>query len=145
MAGGMEAGLKTGSGGIGRLLRDQLRNIAPFVTLIVLVSFFSIAAPSFATIGNLENILQQVSVTAMIAVGLTFVILTAEIDLSVGRDRQRDRHRADVLHRAARLRQHRQYAVAGRRRDRAGAGRLLRSWPRSPRSASRASASPRSS
>ena len=68
----------------GRMFRNQLRNIAPFATLLVLVSFFSIAAPTFATLGNLENILQQVSVTAIIAVGLTFVILTAEIDLSVG-------------------------------------------------------------
>ena len=64
-------------------LRDQLRNIAPFITLLFLVVFFSIASPSFATLDNLENILQQVSVTAIIAVGLTFVILTAEIDLSV--------------------------------------------------------------
>jgi ribose transport system permease protein len=69
---------------LGRLLRDQLRNIAPFATLIILVGFFSFAAPAFATLGNLQNILQQVSVTGMIAVGLTFVILTAEIDLSVG-------------------------------------------------------------
>ena len=69
---------------LGRLMRDQLRNVAPFATLILLVGFFSIAAPSFATLGNLENILQQVSVTGIIAVGLTFVILTAEIDLSVG-------------------------------------------------------------
>jgi ribose transport system permease protein len=69
---------------LGRIFRDQMRNIAPFATLLILVSFFTIAAPSFATIGNLENILQQVSVTAIIAVGLTFVILTAEIDLSVG-------------------------------------------------------------
>ena len=65
-------------------LRDQLRNIAPFITLIALVGFFSIASPSFASLANLVNILQQVSVTAIIAVGLTFVILTAEIDLSVG-------------------------------------------------------------
>jgi ribose transport system permease protein len=65
----------------GRMFRNQLRNIAPFATLLVLVAFFSIAAPAFATLGNLENILQQVSVTAIIAVGLTFVILTAEIDL----------------------------------------------------------------
>ena len=69
---------------LGDFLRDQLRNIAPFITLIVLVGFFSIASPSFATLGNLENILQQVSITAIMAVGLTFVILTAEIDLSVG-------------------------------------------------------------
>jgi ribose transport system permease protein len=69
---------------LARTLRDQLRNIAPFATLLILVGFFTIAAPSFATLGNLENILQQVSITAIIAVGLTFVILTAEIDLSVG-------------------------------------------------------------
>ena len=65
-------------------LHNQLRNIAPFITLLALVLFFSIASPSFATLDNLENILQQVSVTGIIAVGLTFVILTAEIDLSVG-------------------------------------------------------------
>ncbi|MBV9218209.1 MAG: ABC transporter permease [Methylobacteriaceae bacterium] len=64
-------------------LRNQLRNIAPFITLLFLVLFFSVASPTFATVGNLANILQQVSVTAIIAVGLTFVILTAEIDLSV--------------------------------------------------------------
>ena len=63
---------------LGDFLRDQLRNIAPFITLLSLVVFFSIASPSFASLGNLENILQQVSVTAIIAVGLTFVILTAE-------------------------------------------------------------------
>ena len=79
-----ELGAKATGFDLGRLLRDQLRNIAPFATLILLVGFFSFAAPAFATLGNLENILQQVSVTAMIAVGLTFVILTAEIDLSVG-------------------------------------------------------------
>jgi ribose transport system permease protein len=79
-----DLGAKASGLDLGRVLRDQLRNIAPFATLILLVGFFSLAAPSFATLGNLENILQQVSVTAMIAVGLTFVILTAEIDLSVG-------------------------------------------------------------
>src|SRR5471032_3142189 len=68
---------------LGDFLRDQLRNIAPFITLLFLVIFFSVASPSFATLANLENILQQVSVTGIIAVGLTFVILTAEIDLSV--------------------------------------------------------------
>src|SRR5918995_4980985 len=64
-------------------LRGQLRNIAPFATLLALVAFFSIASPSFATLDNAGNILTQVSVTAIIAVGLTFVILCAEIDLSV--------------------------------------------------------------
>ncbi|MCB9945885.1 MAG: ABC transporter permease [Geminicoccaceae bacterium] len=40
-------------------------------------------SPSFATMDNVSNILRQVSITAIIATGLTFVILTAEIDLSV--------------------------------------------------------------
>jgi ribose transport system permease protein len=64
-------------------LRNQLRNIAPFLTLLFLVIFFSVASPSFSTLDNVSNIFQQVSVTAIIAVGLTFVILTSEIDLSV--------------------------------------------------------------
>jgi ribose transport system permease protein len=64
-------------------LHAQMRNIAPFATLLFLLVFFAVASPSFATIGNAWNILTQVSVTAIIAVGLTFVILCAEIDLSV--------------------------------------------------------------
>jgi ribose transport system permease protein len=63
-------------------LKERMRNIAPFLTLLFLVVFFSIASPSFATIDNVGNILTQVSVTAIFAVGLTFVILCAEIDLS---------------------------------------------------------------
>ncbi|HEX3346546.1 MAG TPA: ABC transporter permease [Acetobacteraceae bacterium] len=69
--------------GVAELLRGQLRNIAPFATLLALVVFFTVASPSFATLGNLQNVLTQVSVTGIIAVGLTFVILCAEIDLSV--------------------------------------------------------------
>jgi ribose transport system permease protein len=64
-------------------LRGQLRNIAPFATLLVLIALFSAASPSFATFDNVANIAQQISVTGIIAVGLTFVILCAEIDLSV--------------------------------------------------------------
>lgn len=61
----------------------RLTNIAPFVTLIFLVVIFSAMAPSFMTLDNFSSILRQISITAIIAVGLTFVILTAEIDLSV--------------------------------------------------------------
>ena len=69
--------------GLGAVLRSQMRNIAPLITLICLVVFFSVASSSFATLDNVGNILTQVSVTGIIAVGLTFVILCAEIDLSV--------------------------------------------------------------
>jgi ribose transport system permease protein len=64
-------------------LRNQMRNIAPFATLIVLVAFFSFASPSFLAVNNVANILTQISVSGIIAVGLTFVILCAEIDLSI--------------------------------------------------------------
>ena len=64
-------------------LRGRLRNVAPFATLLFLVAFFCLVSPSFASLGNLTNILTQISVTGIIAVGLTFVILCAEIDLSV--------------------------------------------------------------
>src|SRR5688572_2809869 len=67
---------------VGAWLKSRMRNIAPFATLLFLIVFFSFASPSFATLDNVGNILTQVSVTAMIAVGLTFVILCAEIDLS---------------------------------------------------------------
>ncbi len=60
----------------------HLRNIAPLVTLIFLVAVFAIMSPSFVSMGNLGNILRQISVTAIMASGLTFVILCAEIDLS---------------------------------------------------------------
>src|SRR5204863_1428664 len=69
--------------GVRSFLRSQMRNIAPFLTLICLTAFFAAASPSFATLDNLGNILTQVSVTGIIAVGLTFVILCAEIDLSI--------------------------------------------------------------
>lgn len=64
-------------------LRSQLRNIAPFATLIALIVLFSLASPSFTSPDNVANILRQVSVTGIIATGLTFVILCGEIDLSV--------------------------------------------------------------
>src|SRR6476660_27143 len=68
---------------VGTFLRSQMRNIAPFLTLICLFGFFAAASPSFATLDNFGNILTQISVTGIIAVGLTFVILCAEIDLSI--------------------------------------------------------------
>jgi ribose transport system permease protein len=71
------------SGGLRRFLSDQMRNIAPLFTLIALVVFFATQSPSFLTFDNMMNILSQASITGIIAVGLTFVILTAEIDLSV--------------------------------------------------------------
>ena len=71
------------AGGVKDWMIGRLTAIAPLITLIFLVVVFSLMSPSFLTVDNFANVLRQVSITAIMAVGLTFVILTAEIDLSV--------------------------------------------------------------
>lgn len=57
---------------------------APLIFLILLMAVFTLAEPRFLTPVNLFNIARQVSVTGLLAIGMTFVILTAGIDLSIG-------------------------------------------------------------
>lgn len=52
--------------------------------LVVLGAIIAILSPDFLTLSNLMNILNQVSLNGLVAVGMTFVILTGGIDLSVG-------------------------------------------------------------
>ncbi|CDG88660.1 ribose ABC transporter permease [Xenorhabdus bovienii] len=59
----------------------EQKSLIALLILIVVVSFLS---PNFFTLNNLFNILQQTSVNAIMAVGMTLVILTSGIDLSVG-------------------------------------------------------------
>ena len=54
------------------------------LALIVLIIIVSILSPSFLSITNLMNLMRQVSTNALIAFGMTFVIITGGIDLSVG-------------------------------------------------------------
>ncbi len=62
-----------------------LGQFAPLVFLVVLIIIFAVATEGrFLNPLNLFNVLRQVSVTGMIAIGMTFVILTGGIDLSVG-------------------------------------------------------------
>ncbi len=56
----------------------------PLVGLIVVSIVMAFSSDSFLSYGNVTNILRQVSINALIAVGMTFVILTGGIDLSVG-------------------------------------------------------------
>ncbi|MCG6396271.1 ribose ABC transporter permease, partial [Vibrio alginolyticus] len=51
---------------------------------LILIVIVSMISPNFFTLNNLFNILQQTSVNAIMAVGMTLVILTSGIDLSVG-------------------------------------------------------------
>ena len=52
--------------------------------LLVLVIAFALLEPKFIHPLNLMNVLRQVSISGLVAIGMTFVILTAGIDLSVG-------------------------------------------------------------
>ena len=56
----------------------------PFIGLIALCIFLSFATDSFLSVRNFLNILDQISVLGIMAVGMTFVILIAGIDLAVG-------------------------------------------------------------
>jgi ribose transport system permease protein len=59
-------------------------DLAPLVILAVLAAVFGALSPRFLTADNLINILVQSSSAAVVAVGMTFVLLTGGIDLSVG-------------------------------------------------------------
>src|SRR5699024_6203071 len=52
--------------------------------LILIMIILGVLSSSFFTLDNILNLLRQVSINALIAFGMTFVILTAGIDLSVG-------------------------------------------------------------
>jgi inositol transport system permease protein len=68
----------------GRNLFRILKQFGPLLFLIVLMAIFTALKPSFIDPINVFNILRQISITGLIALGMTFVILTAGIDLSVG-------------------------------------------------------------
>src|SRR5688572_2312856 len=61
-----------------------LARFAPLIFLLVLMAAFTIVEPRFLSSINLLNVMRQVSITGLLAIGMTFVILTAGIDLSVG-------------------------------------------------------------
>jgi ribose transport system permease protein len=67
------------------LLRsDTMQRLLAFAALILLVIVFSIASPFFFQFDNLVGILLATAVNGVLALGVTFVIITAGIDLSIG-------------------------------------------------------------
>ncbi|USD64446.1 ribose ABC transporter permease [Vibrio sp. SCSIO 43136] len=67
-----------------KLNKEWLIEQKSLIALIFLIAVVSFLNPNFFTVDNILNILRQTSVNAIIAVGMTLVILTAGIDLSVG-------------------------------------------------------------
>ncbi|MCR8744893.1 ribose ABC transporter permease [Romboutsia lituseburensis] len=65
-------------------IKELLVKYKSLVGLVLLVAVVSILSPSFLSSKNIFNILRQTSINAIIAAGMTFVILTGGIDLSVG-------------------------------------------------------------
>ncbi len=63
---------------------EVLGRFAPVIFLLLIVVVLSILEPGFRTERNMWNVIRQVSFIGILAVGMTFVIMTAGIDLSVG-------------------------------------------------------------
>src|ERR1700729_995311 len=57
---------------------------APLIFLVALMVLFALLQPRFLSSINLFNVMRQVSITGLLAIGMTFVILTAGIGLSIG-------------------------------------------------------------
>lgn len=76
-------GFAARTGGVITWARRRARDLAPFVTLMVLLIFFSVATDSFLNFVNFRNILAQVATLAIVSTGVTFVLLCGEIDLSI--------------------------------------------------------------
>ena len=67
-----------------RLSVTRLRDMGVFLALLFFVAIFAILSPRFLTFDNFINVSRQISANVIIGCGLTFVIITAGIDLSVG-------------------------------------------------------------
>lgn len=65
-------------------LKNILFKYISLIGLLVLCIIIAVISPRFLTVSNVLNVLTQVSVNAILAIGMSFVIITGGIDLSVG-------------------------------------------------------------
>ena len=63
--------------------RDKITKLSPAIVLLGLTAAFSVAAPGFFSVANAMTILGQIATPLVLALGLTFVVLTGSIDLSI--------------------------------------------------------------
>jgi D-xylose transport system permease protein len=87
--GGVAAQLRTlgkeaRGGFLGRVLRGDLGNLQVFIALAIIWVIFQLANDRFLSAVNLTNLMLQVTAIAIISIGVVFVLLLGEIDLSVG-------------------------------------------------------------
>src|SRR5439155_1184610 len=68
-----------------RIVRsDAVQRLLAFAALIVIIIVFSLASPNFLQFDNVVGILLATTVNGVLALGVTFVIVTGGIDLSIG-------------------------------------------------------------
>lgn len=67
-----------------KINKALLMRLAPLFSLVLLVLFFSFSSPFFFNTENIMTIALQTAVIGIMAIGVTFVIITAGIDLSLG-------------------------------------------------------------
>lgn len=65
-------------------MKQILKKFSTLFILLVLVVIFSIASPNFLRINNILNVLRQVAVISMLTAGMTYVIISGGMDLTVG-------------------------------------------------------------
>jgi inositol transport system permease protein len=63
---------------------SRLQQYGILVALVAISAVLTAAAPNFGTLGNLINVTRQISINGILAVGVTFVLLTGGVDLSLG-------------------------------------------------------------
>jgi ribose transport system permease protein len=63
---------------------QAIQKAAAFLSLVLMIGFFSIGSPYFMSFDNLMTVILQTSVIGILAIGVTFVIVAAGIDLSLG-------------------------------------------------------------
>ena len=66
------------------MIQNLSARLQTLFVLIGLVILFGIPSPRFLSTDNLLNVMQQSAINAILGIGLTFVIISAGIDLSVG-------------------------------------------------------------
>ena len=64
--------------------RELVKKLQPLIALVVMVVALSLLSSNFLTFANQRNILLQISVNVCLSIGMTLIILTGGIDLSVG-------------------------------------------------------------
>lgn len=62
----------------------MLLKLRTFIALFLIVGFFTMTVPGFLSAGSMVIMIKHIAINAFLALGITFVIITAGIDLSIG-------------------------------------------------------------